>query len=185
MRSRRSSPAPREVPAGGCRHERAEARRKTWPAARRASRPPTPQEPRRWATKRCWWTSSARAPHCSKNAARPSWKGVARVRLHALDGELAEITASIQLLCARVGLEPPADVQPLPPARGAGLAISERLLDRHLAALRTHRTLHNAALDAGDDERAQSASLAIRADEATIREHCERSKLPLPPELRS
>ena len=109
--------------------------------------------------------------------------GAPRVRLHAFDCELADTVGTIQGLCARAGLDLPPSVPPLKQSRVQSLAIAQAILERHLALLRSHRVVHEAAMRAGHEDSAKALARMIQFDEATIRKQCERAGLPIPNEV--
>jgi len=109
--------------------------------------------------------------------------GAMRVRLHAIDSELATLIEQVQRHCAVSGLSPPAGVPPLSAPGAHAATIAHSILSRFLGLLRSRRAVRDAALRVGDRATARAIDFAIRDDIETIRKHCERSGLHLPPEV--
>jgi len=106
-----------------------------------------------------------------------------RLRVHAIDSELADLIEAIQRHCAATGLPLPAGIPPLSKPRAHALVIAQSILDRYLRLLDRRYTLREVASRAGDHARVREIELAISTDRATIRKHCERAGLPTPPAL--
>jgi len=109
--------------------------------------------------------------------------GALRARIHAIDGELADIVESIQTVCLRSGIARPDGVPPIKPSRTTAFEVALRILGRYLKLLESRRAVLLAAARAGDVETATRMQAAVLDSEETIRKHCERAKLRLPPEL--
>jgi hypothetical protein len=88
--------------------------------------------------------------------------GAMRVRLHALDSELASLVEEAQRHCAASGLPLPAGVPPMSAARASGFAVARTILDRYLGLLGSRRSVREAALRAGDRATAQALDFASR-----------------------
>lgn len=120
---------------------------------------------------------------CLERRAAAQFASGSRVRAQASESELADITESIQALCASTGLPLPDGIAPLPAWKATGVEIAQRVLASYLKLLAVRRRVRDAAARAGDLASAMRMELAIREHEDAVRKHCERARLPLPAEL--
>lgn len=120
---------------------------------------------------------------CLERRASVEFVSGPRVRVSAIDSELAELVESIQALCASTGLALPEGVPPMAAWQANGVEIAKRVLASYLKLLEVRRRVRDAAARAGDLASVMRMELAIRDHEDAIRKHCERARLPLPPEI--
>ena len=109
-------------------------------------------------------------------------QGIRGLRLDAIDLEINEVEEAIRVHCVAMGRAIPRFIGEHSRARRTFLQIALRGLETQLRLLALRVRQREAALHHGELARASQLSQAIRRDRASIRKHCERARLPLPPE---